>query len=66
VGTCRPGSGFAYVENALRGRWVLPCERGDLLVSITLAPSMPSSVQFLEVTPAPPPEQVGRPARCPP
>ena len=27
-------------------------------------PTMPPSVQFLEVTPAPPPEEVGRPALC--
>ena len=65
VGRCREGSGFAYVENALRGQWIIPCERGDLLVSVTLAPSMPPSVQFLEVTPAPPADQVGRPAACP-
>jgi hypothetical protein len=64
VGTCKAASGFAYVENGLRGQWVLPCERGGLLVSVTLAPTMPPSVQFLEVTPAPPPEEVGRPARC--
>ena len=63
-GRCRPASGFAYVENALRGQWILPCERGDLLVSVTLAPTIPPSVQFLEVTPAPPPEEVGRPALC--
>ena len=36
----------------------------DLLVSVTLAPTMPPSVQFLEVTPAPPPEEVGPPALC--
>ena len=63
-GRCKATSGFAYVENALRGQWVLPCERGDLLVSVTLAPTMPPSVQFLEVTPAPPPEELGRPALC--
>ena len=63
-GRCEAASRFAYVENALRGRWILPCERGDLLVSITLAPTMPPSVQFLEVTPAPPPEEVGRPPLC--
>jgi CubicO group peptidase (beta-lactamase class C family) len=63
-GRCREASGFAYVENALRGQWILPCERGSLLVSVTLAPTMPPSVQFLEVTPAPPPEEVGRPALC--
>jgi CubicO group peptidase (beta-lactamase class C family) len=65
AGTCKPASGFAYVENALRGRWILPCEGGDLLVSVTLAPTMPPSVQFLEVTPAPPAEEVGRPQACP-
>ena len=63
-GRCKAASGFAYVENALRGQWILPCERGDLLVSVTLAPTMPPTVQFLEVTPAPPPEEVGPPALC--
>ena len=63
-GRCKAASGFAYVENALRGQWILPCERSDLLVSVTLAPTMPPTVQFLEVTPAPPPEEVGRPALC--
>jgi CubicO group peptidase (beta-lactamase class C family) len=62
-GGCRAASAFAYVENALRGQWILPCERGDLLVSITLAPTMPPTVQYLEVNPAPatPP---ARPALC--
>jgi CubicO group peptidase (beta-lactamase class C family) len=64
AGRCKAASGFAYVENALRGRWILPCERGDLLVSVTLAPTMPPSVQFLEVAPAPPAEEVGRPPLC--
>jgi hypothetical protein len=63
-GRCKAASGFAYVENALRGQWILPCQHGDLLVSVTLAPTMPPSVQFLEVTPAPSPEEVGRPAVC--
>ena len=49
VGPCEAGSGFAYVENALRGRWVLPCARGELLVSVTLAPTMPPGVQYLGV-----------------
>ena len=64
VGTCTAGTGFAYVENALRGRWILPCERGNLLVSITLAPIMPPLIQFLEVTAAPASEIVSRPALC--
>ena len=64
VGACRAGTGFAYVENALRGRWYLPCEKGELLVSVTLAPTMPPSVQYLEVEPAPPPDKVGRAPLC--
>jgi CubicO group peptidase (beta-lactamase class C family) len=64
TGPCRPAPAFAYVENALRGQWILPCERGNLLVSITLAPSMPPTVQYLEVTPAPASGTVGRPALC--
>ena len=51
VGPCRAGSGFAVVENALRGQWVMPCERGALRASITLAPTMPPAVQYLDVTP---------------
>jgi hypothetical protein len=54
VGTCTPGSGFDNVENALRGSWTLNCEKGKLEVSITLAPTMPPTVQFLSVSPAPP------------
>ena len=53
VGACTPGSGFDEVENALRGTWTMPCERGTLRVTITLAPTMPPTVQFLSVTPAP-------------
>jgi len=52
VGACTPGSGFDSVENALRGRWTVTCERGKLEVSITLAPTMPPKVQFLSVRPA--------------
>ena len=54
VGECRPGAGFDYVENALRGEWLLPCERGALRVSITLAPIVTPRVQHLEVSVAPP------------
>jgi hypothetical protein len=53
VGPCRPGTGFDVVENALRGQWTMPCERGALQVAITLAPTMPPAVQFLRVTRAP-------------
>jgi CubicO group peptidase (beta-lactamase class C family) len=53
LGSCTPGSAFDDVENALRGRWTMSCERGKLQVSITLAPTMPPRVQFLSVRPAP-------------
>jgi D-alanyl-D-alanine-carboxypeptidase/D-alanyl-D-alanine-endopeptidase len=49
VGECKPTDRFTYVENALRGTWTLACERGSLDVSITLAPTMPPTVQYLEV-----------------
>ena len=53
VGACAPGADFDLVENALRGQWTMNCERGKLEVAITLAPTMPPSVQFLSVRPAP-------------
>ena len=49
VGTCAAPTMFDSVENWLRGDWTMKCERGDLRVSITLAPTMPPRVQFLEV-----------------
>jgi CubicO group peptidase (beta-lactamase class C family) len=53
VGPCRAGSGFDVIENALRGQWTMPCDRGALRVSITLAPTTPPMVQYLEVSRAP-------------
>lgn len=53
VGACTAGSGFDTVENALRGSWTMNCEKGKLEVSITLAPTLPPTVQFLSVRPAP-------------
>lgn len=47
---CRNEGPF-LVTNALRGRWRMRCRSGDLLVSITLAPTEPANVQFLQVTP---------------
>jgi len=61
VGVCRAGGGWDVVDNALRGRWTMPCERGALRVAITLAPTVPPLVQFLEVAPARP-----APAGAPP
>ena len=49
VGACTAGTGWDVVENSLRGQWVMPCERGALRVSITLAPTMPAKVQFFDV-----------------
>jgi hypothetical protein len=56
-GACRADGAFV-AENALRGEWVMPCERGALRVAITLAPIVPPKVQYLAVrsvdTTAPP------------
>ena len=53
VGACRAGvSAFDEVENALRGQWTMNCDKGNLQVAITLAPTMPPRVQFLSVRPA--------------
>ena len=54
VGACTPPKDFDYVENALRGRWTLTCERGNLQVAITLAPTMPPKVQLMGIRPAMP------------
>jgi len=54
VGACRPEvAAFDTIENALRGQWTMTCERGNLQVAITLAPTMPPKVQLLGVRPAP-------------
>ena len=49
-GECRDEGPF-IAENALRGRWRMRCAGGDLRVSITLAPTEPARVQFLDVRP---------------
>jgi len=49
VGACRAADGFSYVENPLRGEWLLACERGQLRASVTLAPTLPPAVQYLDV-----------------
>jgi CubicO group peptidase (beta-lactamase class C family) len=53
AGSCSMPETFDFVENALRGRWTMGCERGKLEVAITLAPTMPPTVQFLSVRAAP-------------
>ena len=63
VGAYTPASGFDSVENALRGQWTMNCERGKLQVAITLAPTMPPRIQYLEVRAAadfPPPSDTCR------
>ena len=45
-GACSAEGAFV-AENALRGAWVMPCERGALRVAITLAPVVPPKVQYL-------------------
>ena len=47
---CRNEGPF-LAQNALRGRWRMRCRDADLLVAITLAPTEPAKVQFLQVTP---------------
>ena len=49
-GQCRDEGPFV-VENALRGRWRMRCATGDLRVTITLAPTEPAKVQYLDVRP---------------
>jgi CubicO group peptidase (beta-lactamase class C family) len=66
VGPCRAGEGFEVVENGLRGQWVMPCDRGVLHVWITLAPTMPTTVQYLAVMPVPPGRVPPRRAICAP
>lgn len=46
-GSCRSVSAID-AENALRGRWQLECERGQVRVGVTLAPTRPASAQLLE------------------
>lgn len=53
-GACR-GDGEIEAENALRGQWTLTCERGQVKVSVTLAPTLPPAVQHLETTSVLPP-----------
>jgi hypothetical protein len=53
VGVCQVPATFDRVENALRGQWTMTCERGKVQVAITLAPTMPPVVQYLDVRSAP-------------
>jgi len=48
-GACR-ADGEIEAENALRGRWTLACDRGRVRLNVTLAPTLPPSVQHLEAS----------------
>ncbi len=60
---CRNEGPF-IAENALRGRWRMRCSRGDLRVTITLAPTEPATVQFLDVSPMRPDESLDAAPAC--
>lgn len=49
-GECR-NEGPLVALNALRGSWRMRCGRSDLRVTITLAPTEPAGVQYLQVAP---------------
>lgn len=53
-GVCRAETEIE-AENAMRGRWSLACERGHVRLAITLAPTLPPTVQFLEASSILPP-----------
>ena len=53
-GSCRPGPD-AEVENALRGRMELLCERGAISLSVELTSEVPPRIQALVLEPAMPP-----------
>ena len=53
-GACRAVSPIE-AENALRGKWSLSCERGQIRVNITLAPTLPPAIQLLEASSVLPP-----------
>ena len=55
-GTCRTDAKIE-AENALRGSWKMPCERGWVSVSITLAPTSPPRVQALYTQSLMPPSE---------
>jgi CubicO group peptidase (beta-lactamase class C family) len=64
VGECRAPGSFDVVENWLRGQWTMKCERADLRVSITLAPTLPPRVQYLDVSEVPSGSTAAMPPAC--
>ena len=39
-------------ENALRGRWIMQCSKGQIELFATLAPTNPAKLQYLQITAA--------------
>jgi CubicO group peptidase (beta-lactamase class C family) len=62
-GECRP-EGPLVAENRLRGQWRMHCAGGDLRVAITLAPTEPARVQYLDVRPLARGESLEPPPTC--
>ncbi len=62
-GACRI-EGDLHAENALRGSWRMRCATGDLRVTITLAPTIPATVQHLSVKPMKRDETLAPPSAC--
>jgi CubicO group peptidase (beta-lactamase class C family) len=60
---CRNEGPFE-VENALRGSWRMRCGEADLRVSITLAPTEPARVQYLDVAKLARDESLGPEPTC--
>ncbi len=50
-GACKAGALAA--ENALRGTWTRPCETGEIVLVVTLAPTRPPKIQHLEAKSGP-------------
>jgi CubicO group peptidase (beta-lactamase class C family) len=65
LGACRADESFERVENALRGDWVLRCERGRARASVTLAPTLPPTIQYMEVREAPAKQGAPQGPSCP-
>jgi CubicO group peptidase (beta-lactamase class C family) len=60
-GACR--AGVLEAGNALRGTWTRACDTGEIVFTVTLAPTQPPKVQFLEAKSGPAPAVD---APCPP
>jgi CubicO group peptidase (beta-lactamase class C family) len=64
-GVCRAEKGTFEVENALRGTWTMPCERGAVRVALTLSPTVPPRVQHLSASSLDAMPAAGGPSACP-